>query len=82
MFSVLVKRVSPVFYTVTKEVVSPPEIWALQFSLDNKYIVAAGGVGEVDVIEISLSLWNCVDLMKSFLDMGSWSKTIMCQLQT
>ena len=52
MFSVLVKCASQVFYTVTKDVVSPPQIWALQFSLDNKYIVAAGGNGHIDVIEV------------------------------
>ena len=42
--------------------------------------MGAGGIGEIDVIE-SCPV-DCVDLMKTFLDMENWSKTIMCQFQT
>ena len=64
---------------MTKDVVSPPEIWALQFSLDNKYIVAAGGNGHIDVIDFAFFM-ELRGSHEIILGMGSWSKTIMCQL--
>ena len=61
-FSVLVKYSQPIFYTEAP--VKLPSIWALRFSLNNKYIVTAGGKGEIDVIERFFSTWNV--LIQSF----------------
>ena len=64
MFSVLVKSSHSIFYT--EAAVKPPDIWALRFSLDNKYIITAGGSGEIDVLKLSLFFVEYEQLIREF----------------
>ena len=77
--SILVKSSESIFYAEAD--VTPPDIWALRFSLDNKYIVTAGGIGEIDVLNVYF-LRGILKAYQGTLDMGDRSKTSMCQPQT
>ena len=76
MISVLLERSATVFYTDSTKAVS--DIWAIRFSLDNKYIAIAGNDGQINVVEI-FPFRNCPS-HRHISDMGFSSKTSMCHL--